>query len=263
MKKFLLGLTTAALLASCGSSDHGELVGVQDRPTWYPSEPYGMVYIPQGSFTMGNHDEDVPYAYTAPAKVVSIASFYMDQTEITNNEYRQFVHWVRDSIARVRLAEGLVEDFEYIDLAEAEDPTYFQDYVALNYPDSMMRRLDWDPYLEWDKNRYPSPEYTEVMESMYLAPEEQWLGYRHLDTRQLNYTFYWINKQKAASKLNRVEYDYRDEDGDGELFGYRDYIKNTQASSDRSSFFEKETINVYPDTLVWIHDFTYSFNEPM
>ena len=90
MKKFLLGLTTAALLASCGSSDHGELVGVQDRPTWYPSEPYGMVYIPQGSFTMGNHDEDVPYAYTAPAKVVSIASFYMDQTEITNNEYRQF-----------------------------------------------------------------------------------------------------------------------------------------------------------------------------
>ena len=111
MKKFLLGLTSAALLASCGSSDHGELVGVQDRPTWYPSEPYGMVYIPQGSFTMGNHDEDVPYAYTAPAKVVSIASFYMDQTEITNNEYRQFVHWVRDSIARVRLAEGFVEDF--------------------------------------------------------------------------------------------------------------------------------------------------------
>jgi gliding motility-associated lipoprotein GldK len=144
-----------------------------------------------------------------------------------------------------------------------EDPTFFQEYVALNYPDSMMRRLDWDPYLEWDKNRYPSAEYTEVVESMYLAPEEQWLGYRHLDTRQLNYTYYWINKQKAASKLNRVEFDYKDEDGDGELFSYRDYIKDTQAESDRASFFEKETINVYPDTLVWIHDFTYSFNEPM
>ena len=85
MKKFLLGMASIALLASCGSSDHGELVGVQDRPTWYPSEPYGMVYIPQGSFTMGNHDEDVPYSYTAPAKVVSVPSFYMDQTEVTNN----------------------------------------------------------------------------------------------------------------------------------------------------------------------------------
>ena len=263
MKKLLLGLTSAALLASCGGSDQGELVGVQNRPTWYPSEPYGMVYIPQGSFTMGNHDEDVPYAYTAPAKAVSVASFYMDQTEITNNEYRQFVQWVRDSIARVRLAEGLVEDFEYIDFADLEDPTYYQDYVALNYPDSMMRRLNWDPFLEWEKNRYPSAEYTEVIEGMYLPPEEQWLGYRQLDTRQLNYTYYWINKQKAGSKLNRVEYDYSDDDDDGSLFGYRDYIKNTQSSSNRSSFFEKETINVYPDTLVWIHDFTYSFNEPM
>ncbi|HAP71914.1 MAG TPA: gliding motility-associated lipoprotein, partial [Cryomorphaceae bacterium] len=186
MKKLLLGLTSAALLASCGGSDQGELVGVQNRPTWYPSEPYGMVYIPQGSFTMGNHDEDVPYAYTAPAKAVSVASFYMDQTEITNNEYRQFVQWVRDSIARVRLAEGLVEDFEYIDFADLEDPTYYQDYVALNYPDSMMRRLNWDPFLEWEKNRYPSAEYTEVIEGMYLPPEEQWLGYRQLDTRQLN-----------------------------------------------------------------------------
>ena len=123
MKKIFFGLISLGFLASCGSNDHGELVGVQNRTTWYPSEPYGMVYIPQGSFTMGNHDEDVPYAYTAPAKTVSISAFYMDQTEITNNEYRQFVGWVRDSIARTRLAEGLVEEFEYIDLAELEDPT--------------------------------------------------------------------------------------------------------------------------------------------
>jgi gliding motility-associated lipoprotein GldK len=254
MKKFLLGFTAIALLASCGSGDHGELVGVQNRPTWYPSEPYGMVYIPQGSFTMGNHDEDVPYAYTAPAKVVSVPSFYMDQTEITNNEYRQFVHWVRDSIARVRLAEEFVEDFAWIDLSDMEDPNYFQEYIALEYPDSMTRRLNWDPYLEWDKNRYPDEDYTRVMEGMYLPPNEQWLGYRHIDTRQLNYTFYWIDKQQAAEKRNR--YDYRDLDGDGEPDKY-EYV------DDRSGFFKKETINVYPDTLVWIHDFTYSFNEPM
>jgi formylglycine-generating enzyme required for sulfatase activity len=187
----------------------------------------------------------------------------MDQTEITNNEYRQFVYWVRDSIARVRLAEAGVEDFEWIDVSDMEDNSYFSDYVAQEYPDSMWTRLNWDPYLQWDKNKYPNEEYTEVVEGMYLPPEEQWLGYRHIDTRQLNYTFFWIDKQQAAEKSNRVAYDYRDEDDDGELFGYRDYINDTKASSDRSSFFKKETINVYPDTLVWIHDFTYSFNEPM
>ena len=32
---------------------------------------------------------------------------------------------------------------------------------------------------------------------------------------------------------------------------------------DRSRFVIHEIINVYPDTLTWIHDFTYSYNEPM
>ena len=32
-------------------------------------------------------------------KQVSISGFWMDATEITNNEYRQFTNWVRDSIA--------------------------------------------------------------------------------------------------------------------------------------------------------------------
>lgn len=256
-----LGIT--ALAAACSSSDHGELVGVQDRPVWYPSEPYGMVYIPQGSFNMGNSDSDVPYAMTAPTKTVSIPSFYMDQTEITNNEYRQFVYWVRDSILRQRLAEALVEGYEYFDYAELPEPTFYEEYRALNYPDSMQRHLDWDIYLDWDINRYPSAEYTEVIEGMYLPPEEQFLGRRMVDTRQLNYMFFWINKQKAARKQNRVIFDYRDEDNDGKYFSYRDYIKDTKEESDRSSFFEKEIINIYPDTLAWVADFTYSFNEPM
>ena len=46
-------------------------------------------------------------------KLVTMHSFYMDQTEITNNEYRQFVHWVRDSIARTLLAEK-IEGYLYL-----------------------------------------------------------------------------------------------------------------------------------------------------
>ena len=58
-----------------------------------------MVYIPPGTFHMGPSDEDVNYAFTARNKQVSISGFWMDATEITNNEYRQFTNWVRDSIA--------------------------------------------------------------------------------------------------------------------------------------------------------------------
>ena len=61
---------------------------------------YGMLYIPAGGFTMGQSDQDVPFAQYTRAKTVSVQAFYMDQTEISNNEYRQFVYWVRDSLAR-------------------------------------------------------------------------------------------------------------------------------------------------------------------
>jgi formylglycine-generating enzyme required for sulfatase activity len=264
MKKLLTFIASVSLLFSCSSNDHGELVGVQDRPEWYPSEPYGMVYIPQGSYNMGNADQDVPFSLTSPTKTVSVSSFWMDQTEITNNEYRQFVYWVRDSITRYRLAEdGLVEGYEFIDVNTKEDPTFYDEYVSLNYPDSMQRRLNWEPYIEWNRNDYLSPEYTEIIESMYLPPEEQFMGHKYVDSRQLNYAYFWINKQKAAQKSNRVQYDYNDADRDGEYFSYRDYIKDNKEYSDRSSFFEGGVINVYPDTLCWIADFTYSYNDPM
>jgi formylglycine-generating enzyme required for sulfatase activity len=255
---------TSFLLLSCSSNDRGELVGVQDRPTWYPSEPYGMVFIPQGSFNMGNADQDVPNSTISPTKTISVSSFWIDQTEITNNEYRQFVYWVRDSIARYRLGEDeLVEGYEFIDVNNMDNPTFFQEYVQLNYPDSMQKHINWDPYLEWRTDRYPSAEYTEIMETMYLPPEELFMGRRMIDARQLNYVYYTLNRQRAASRSNRVVFDYNDSDQDGEYFSYRDYIKENKELSDRSSFFDGAIINVYPDTLAWVHDFTYSYNDPM
>ena len=40
-------------------------------------------------------------------------------------------------------------------------------------------------------------------------------------------------------------------------------VLRERKDKDRSIFIVKDIINVYPDTLAWIHDFTYSFNEPM
>jgi len=54
---------------------------------------------------MGPSDEDVNYAFTTRNRQTSISGFWMDATEITNNEYRQFVDWVKDSIAHTLLGE--------------------------------------------------------------------------------------------------------------------------------------------------------------
>eukprot|EP00657_Telonema_sp_P-1_P000847 TRINITY_DN1169_c0_g1_i1.p1 TRINITY_DN1169_c0_g1~~TRINITY_DN1169_c0_g1_i1.p1 ORF type:complete len:136 (+),score=25.01 TRINITY_DN1169_c0_g1_i1:90-497(+) len=84
-----------------------QLVGTQKRKPWYHSQPYGTVYIPTGTFHMGQSDEDIVYALTSRPKQVSIQAFFMDDTEITNDEYRQFVYWVRDSIVRTTLGDAM------------------------------------------------------------------------------------------------------------------------------------------------------------
>ena len=83
MKKIVLFSTIIIFLSSCGSGGNGELIGVQDRKVWNPTDPYGMVFIPQGSFMMGPSDQDVPFANTSQARKVSVGAFYMDETEIT------------------------------------------------------------------------------------------------------------------------------------------------------------------------------------
>ena len=96
MKKIILLISVAALLSACGGSSNGELIGVQDRKGWNPTDPYGMVFIPQGSYNIGPSDQDVPFANVSQAKTVSVGAFYMDETEITNNEYRQFLSALRN-----------------------------------------------------------------------------------------------------------------------------------------------------------------------
>ena len=57
-----------------------------------------MVFIPGDLLTWVQRS--IHYMVNAAkTKTVSIDAFWMDQTEITNGEYRQFVNWVRDSIA--------------------------------------------------------------------------------------------------------------------------------------------------------------------
>jgi formylglycine-generating enzyme required for sulfatase activity len=64
-----------------------------------------MTLVPGGAFIMGKSDDDVASIQDAPTKTVTVRSFYMDETEITNSEYRQFVDWVKDSTMRMELAK--------------------------------------------------------------------------------------------------------------------------------------------------------------
>lgn len=116
MKKLIYFILLFPILFACNSGVEGNLVGVRGRGVFYPDVlgpgkvPLGMVYIPSGAYQTGEDDEDIMGLHTARVKTVSVPAFYMDQTEISNNEYRQFVYWVRDSIAREKLYRRSFDD---------------------------------------------------------------------------------------------------------------------------------------------------------
>ena len=70
-----------------------------------------------------------PYS-SGKKRTLTISSFWMDQTEITNDEYRQFVHWVRDSIIRTEIYENYAS--EAIDDDNAAEVAFIMVFIDLS-----------------------------------------------------------------------------------------------------------------------------------
>ena len=51
----------------------------------------GLVFIEGGSFTMGQVYDDVMYDWTNTARKVTVSSFYMDETEVTNFHWLEYL----------------------------------------------------------------------------------------------------------------------------------------------------------------------------
>ncbi|MGY0425364.1 MAG: T9SS ring complex lipoprotein PorK/GldK [Polaribacter sp.] len=256
MKKAALFALLLTAIYSCGSNDRGELVGVKAKKKWFSEKPYGMALIPVGSFTMGKQDQDIIGTMSSPTKTVSISPFYMDETEITNNEYKEFVRWVRDSIVRTKLgyqeefaslgssdepgsrASGGIHDYAFATI-DTTNSTPYQKYMYDNYWSlgegiDSIRPLNWDTDLVWKKEDYPDVDYVEVMDSLYISREESVDGIRTFNTKFLKYRYSWFDRDNAARK-----------------------------GGNRKDFVESEVLNIYPDTTVWVKDFNYSYNDPM
>src|SRR4051812_48751083 len=66
------------------------VIGWQSISAALQEKPAGMVWIPGGEFTMGTNS-DLGWADEKPAHRVRVAGFWMDETEVTNAQFREFV----------------------------------------------------------------------------------------------------------------------------------------------------------------------------
>ncbi len=140
-----------------------------------------LSYIPAKSFNSLDYSGNDSVSFYGK-RIASVHGFYISQTEVTNREYREFVFYVRDSIAHSLLLHFMGES----------------------------RNIDWSKSIDWSDSR---------LETLMLAPEERIFGRKEMDPGKISYAI--------------------------DFFG------------------KKETVSIYPDTLVWIRDIANSNNEPL
>ncbi|WMW77398.1 gliding motility lipoprotein GldJ [Flavobacterium sp. 20NA77.7] len=57
--------------------------------------PPGMVSVEGGTFTMGKVDDDVMHDWNNSPTKQHVQSFYMDETEVTNMMYAEYLYWLK------------------------------------------------------------------------------------------------------------------------------------------------------------------------
>lgn len=251
--KLLKNLSIFVLLLAMSACNKpaGELVGVHTSGMMKEANPVGMVYVRKGAFLMGANEQSAIFSQPDNNVMVTVNAFWMDETEITNSEYRQFVHWVRDSIAYRMLIEEEGEDSRYALQSEADDDNV---------------RINWKEPIPWAKRFVVDDPVSDALSSLFY---ENGLG--DLRTSELRYHYSWINIDEAKKSSNRFDASRgvypKDATVRIDTFWVEDgEIKSstiTRALRGPKDMVTNSIINVYPDTLIWVRDFENSYNDPM
>ncbi|NNC94631.1 MAG: SUMF1/EgtB/PvdO family nonheme iron enzyme [Chitinophagales bacterium] len=111
----------------------------------------GLVLIEGGTFMMGNTEQDVMYEHHTIPRRVTISTFYLDQTEVANVHYREYLYWTR----RVFGA-----DYPQVYKRALPDTLVWRDELAYN-----------EPYVEWYL-RHPAYNYYPVVGVNWLQAND-------------------------------------------------------------------------------------------
>ncbi len=262
----LCSVLLTALLSGCfggkltGSQQGGEVTGTGGGRGFQEPTPYGMTMVNRGSLKMGMENADSLWGTSVPTRDISVDGFWMDENEVSNSKYRQFVMWVRDSILRTRLA----------------DPAYGGDESYMITEDKNGDPVT--PHLNWKKQlpRKPNEDEQRAIESLYKTNPVT--GEKLLDCSQMNYRYEIYDYVTAALRRNRLNAQDRQLNTDVTVdpnevvmiskdTAYVDdegnIVRETinRPLSGEWDFLNTYIVNIYPDTTCWVNDFPNSDNE--
>ncbi|MBF0648406.1 MULTISPECIES: SUMF1/EgtB/PvdO family nonheme iron enzyme [Dysgonomonas] len=213
-----------------------------------------MVLVPGGNIEMGT-GVDPLWGDSVPRKLVAVSPFWMDETEVTNKQYREFVYWVRDSIIRERLA----------DPAYAGDPTY---KVLVRPSDnsftSVGQRLNWTKPIPW-KN--PTSRESAAINSV-VGGNPFGADKGGLLVSAMNYKYDWFDSKSYYAFLGKMRAGEATAIAITKDTAYvnsrGDIVRETlsrMSHGDRIDFTNTYIVNIYPDVMSWMTDFANAKSE--
>ena len=197
---FLLALVLGVVgLSSCGKKGGGE---ASSTTGWsYNDEDWGgfekskyveqeagpgLIFIEGGSFLMGNTGQDVIFDNDNQPRKVTVSSFYMDETEVRNIDYREYTYWLDRVFGEVYP--------EYVDAARPdefvwrEELSYNEPYVQTYfshpaYNDYPVVGISWEQANEYCKWRTDRVNEAELIKQGYLEFDADQQGEDHFNSQ--------------------------------------------------------------------------------
>ena len=103
----------------------------------YPKAGPGLVFIQGGSFLMGAKDEDVMGDWNNIPRRVTVPSFFIDETEVANVHYREYLYWLDNTFAgdTAIIAKCLPDTLVWREELAYNEPyvEYYFRYPSYNY----------------------------------------------------------------------------------------------------------------------------------
>lgn len=251
----------------------------QDNPNYHKSRtrpvipyrhltlaaPPGMVYVPGGSVTIKYSQSSTD---TNSKKRVSLSSFYMDKTEVTNQQYRMFCEWVIDSLAVVNYLKddkyfldpppgGWKDDAQKMEMTKVDTTTVKDTLLSAlgGTSDSAALAAAAVTPAPAVASTTPTPTTSSAVtdsNGKVVRRRIDWTQVKHKDIFESNNDEI---KAKIAPMFDPVTGKIKEE-----LYVYNfTYLKATGTNKGvKMGEYATEAINIYPDEKIWFKDLNNS-----
>ncbi len=173
-RRVIISLVVVGLIGLVFSSCKGNRGGTSSKTGWkYNDKDFGgfevreaykqetapgLVFIEGGTFIMGRTEQDVMYDWNNAHRRVTVASFYMDETETSNVDYREYLYWLRRVLTSFRAVyvDALPDTLVWREPLAYNEPmvdNYFRHPGYNNYPVVGVSWKQVADYAHWRSNR--------------------------------------------------------------------------------------------------------------